>query len=467
MSQPVQESRRILTGATDARGRFRLDEPALREAVDTLRDLLRIDTTNPPGNERPAAEYVAGLLEREGMEPVLIDCGPGRASVVARLKGSGDARPILLNSHLDVVPAQIDAWTHPPFEAVEADGCIWGRGAIDMKGMTVMGITVLRHLVRNRVHLDRDLIIAAVSDEEAGCEHGSKILVEQYPELVDAQYVINEVGGFSLDVEGKRLYPVQVAEKGVAWLKVRMRGEAGHGALPAPEAVMSKLGLALTKLARSRLAIHPTAAAREFLDRSADASAFPANCALRALKHPAAAGIILSTLVKRPDQRASLQAMLCNTVNPTMVRAGDKLNVVPGEACIDVDGRLLPGQSAADLAREVRQLLGPDYQVTVEWEEEASEFPWDTPLWDAITQVMHERDPSGTVVPYLLPGFTDSKSYKRLGACCYGFYPLELPPDIVFAKLFHGHDERIPVAGFRFGIETLYDLLVRFAGKPA
>jgi len=455
-------------GATSDPSRMlRLREEDLREAVQLLRDLLRFDTTNPPGNERPAAEYVAGVLAREGLQPVLVDCGDGRASVVARLAGSGAARPILLSSHLDVVPAEAGAWTHPPFEAVEADGCVWGRGAIDMKGMTAMGITVLRHLVRNRVRLERDLIIAAVSDEEAGCEHGSRLLVERHPELVDAEYVINEVGGFSLEVEGRRFYPVQVAEKGVARLEVRVRGEPGHGSLPAPDSAVARLGVALQKLAGSRFAIHPTMAAREFLDRTADASGFPASCALRALKRPAAAGVILSTLVRRPDQRASLQAMLCNTVNPTIVRAGDKLNVVPGEARIDVDGRLLPGQSGADLAAEVRGLLGPGYEVSVEWEEEASEFPWDTSLFDTISAVMKERDPDGTVVPYLLPGFTDSKSYKKLGACCYGFYPVRLPPDIVFSKLFHGTDERIPVDGFRFGIEVLYDLLVRFAGDSA
>jgi acetylornithine deacetylase/succinyl-diaminopimelate desuccinylase-like protein len=443
---------------------FQLSGQELEEAVSTLQELLRIDTTNPPGNERPAAERVAEALRQEGIEPILVESAPGRASVVGRLRGDGRARPLMLSSHLDVVPAEARRWRHPPFSGVQAEGCVWGRGALDMKGMTAMGLSVLRLLKRRGIRLGRDVILAAVADEEAGCDEGSKFLVEQHPELIDAEFVLNEVGGFSLELAGRRFYPVQVAEKGIAWLKVTLRGEPGHGSLPRPDSCVVDLGRALQALGTRRLGFHPPEETATFLRKVAAQVRLPERAVLPALLRPALAGFILGHLIRDAGLRSSLHASLYNTANPTIIRAGEKINVVPSEASIEVDGRSLPGQTASDVASEVRRLLGPECNVEIVKQADPTVFSADTPLFAAIEEVMRLRDPGGVVVPYMVPGFTDAKSYHRLGATCYGFYPMLLPAGLRFAQMFHGDDERIPVSALRFGIETLYELVVRFCG---
>ncbi len=446
---------------------FRLSDDQLQEAVTTLQDLLRIDTTNPPGNELPAAQYLAAQLDKEGIDYQMVSKTPGRPCLVARLPGSGKRRPLMLSSHLDVVPADPNRWTHPPFSGARADGCIWGRGAIDMKGMTAMGLTVLRLLKRSGALLHRDLILAAVADEEAGCEFGSAFLVEQHPGLIDAEYVINEVGGFSLEMGGKKFYPIQVAEKGIAWLRITVRGQPGHGSLPKPDSCLASVGRALQILTQSRLPFHPTSPALDFLKAVSSEIDFPQKAALSALRFPLLAGVVLDRLIGDPMVRATLQAILCNTVNPTLVQAGTKINVVPSSAEIGVDGRTLPGQTAQDLTREVRSLLGPEFQIEVVQEAPATVFSPDSDLFRTMTQVLLEHDPSGLPVPYLVSGFTDSSKYAQLGAVCYGFYPLDLPPGLQFAQMFHGDDERIPISSYRFGIETLYDLVKRFCGAES
>lgn len=444
---------------------FQLSEEEFREAVRTLQDLLRIDTTNPPGNERPAADYVARALEAEGGEAVVLESAPGRASVVGRLKGSGAGRPVMLSSHLDVVPADAGRWRQAPFSGAEAEGCVWGRGALDMKGMTAMGLSVVRMVRRRGLALGRDLILAAVADEEAGCDHGSRFLVDRHPGLIDAEYVLNEVGGFSLELGGRRFYPVQVAEKGIAWMRVRVRGEPGHGSLPRRDSCLVDLGRALQALATRRLPFHPPEVTARFLHTVAARVRFPESVVLPNLLKPALAGLILDRLIGDAGLRSSLQASLCNTVNPTIVRAGEKINVIPSEATIELDGRTLPGQSAADLIAEVRAVLGPKFEIELLREADPTVFSADTPMFRAIEAVMARRDPEGIVVPYMVSGFTDAKSYQRLGAVCYGFYPMRLPPELKFAKMFHGDDERIPLEAFRFGIETLYDLISDFCGR--
>jgi acetylornithine deacetylase/succinyl-diaminopimelate desuccinylase-like protein len=438
---------------------MRLGEEAFREAVEVLQGLLRIDTTNPPGNERLAVDFVAAALAADGIESRIIESVPGRANLVAKLTGTGKEKPLLLTSHLDVVPAEADEWTHGPFSGVEADGCIWGRGAVDMKGMTAMGIAVMRHLKRRKVPLKRDVILVAVADEEAGCDFGSAFLVREHPDLIKAEYVVNEVGGFTMENAGRRYYPVQVAEMGVAWLRVRARGEAGHSSLPAPASCLARLGEAMHRLATTRLPMHVTEPAAAFIRGLAEHSPAPARWVIPALLKPVMAGAILDGLVKDPQQKAVLQATLCNTANPTMIRGGTKVNVLPSEAEIEVDGRLLPGQTAADLVREVESVIGDGFEIEVVRESPGTTFPWDTPFFEKIKEVIARRDPDGIVVPYMAPGFTDSSQYAKTGAICYGFYPLQLPPDLVFSKLFHGVDERIPVESFRFGIEALVDLV--------
>ncbi|MEM8953413.1 MAG: M20/M25/M40 family metallo-hydrolase [Verrucomicrobiota bacterium] len=442
-----------------------LSEEEFLEAVETLRGLLRIDTTNPPGIERPAADFVASVLAEDGIESRIIESSPGRANLVARLSGNGEARPLMLTSHLDVVPARAEDWRCDPFSGDEADGCIWGRGAIDMKGMTAMGIAVIRRLKRSGLRLKRDVILAAVADEEAGCAAGSRYMVREHADLIDAEYVVNEVGGFTLTIAGKRFYPIQVAEKGVAWLRVRATGEAGHSSLPAPDSCLGRLGEAMHRLAKTRLPIHVTDAAAGFVQGVAAQMSMPTRMVMEGLLRPGKVGEMLDVFIQNPEQKAVFHALLSNTANPTMVRGGMKINVLPGEAEFEVDGRLLPGQTAADLVREVEEVIGRGFEIEVMREAPATVFSWRTPYFESIREVLAARDPEGIVVPYMAPGFTDSSEYGKTGAICYGFYPLRLPEGIVFSKLFHGVDERIPLSSFRFGIETLYDLAEIMAGS--
>jgi acetylornithine deacetylase/succinyl-diaminopimelate desuccinylase-like protein len=435
------------------------------EAVDHLKALLRFDTTNPPGNERPAADYIAGVLEREHITFALLESDPGRANLVARLPGSGKKPPLLLNGHLDVVPADRDKWTHDPFGGVEADGCIWGRGAVDMKNMVTMSLMTLVLLKRAGVALDRDVVLAAVADEEAGSEKGAVFLVEQHPELVRAEYVLNEVGGHTLHLGAGRFYPVQVAEKGICWFELRAEGQPGHGSMPHPHNAVVKLARAIAALGGARLPQHVTPVVRHFLETIATGAPFPQNKLLPLVLEPRLAGFLLDVIGKKnPDQAVSIGAMLRNTVSPTILSAGRKVNVIPAEARAELDGRVVPGQSIEQFLAEVQEVVGPDLAVNVLHRHDGVTFSSDTPLYAAIRRAVEHHDPGAVVVPYMIPGFTDAFAYARLGATCYGFAPTKLGPDLAFTRMFHGHDERIPRDGFTWGVRVLYELVRDFCG---
>ncbi len=437
------------------------------DAVRHLQALLRIDTTNPPGNETPAAEYVAALLAAAGLEPTLLGPTPSRKSVVARLRGTGEKPPLLLHGHLDVVGADPAAWTHPPFGGEIHDGWLWGRGAIDMKHMVVMAALVVAHLAKSGRRLSRDLIFAAVADEEAGCDDGSKFLVDHHPDLVRAEYALGENGGFTVYFGPTAFYPVQVAEKGVVWMKLRAKGSPGHGSLPRDDNSVVRLGEAVAALGRARLPQHTTPAAARYLDALAAAVGAPKSLVLKQLKRPSLSNVVLKMIPDR-GAAAAIAAALSNTAVPTVLRAGAKTNVIPGEAEAEVDGRSLPGQGAADLVAEVQSLVGADIAIQVIRDMPPVETEPQSPLFDAIAATLAEHHPGAAAIPYLMPGFTDAKQWSRLGARCYGFCPVRFPPPESgapkFAELFHGNDERIPVDGLRWGVRVLHDVVVRFAG---
>ncbi|HEY8430113.1 MAG TPA: M20/M25/M40 family metallo-hydrolase [Sandaracinaceae bacterium] len=433
------------------------------EAIAIFKALLRIDTTNPPGNERAAAEHIAAILAREGIEHRIFERAPGRASLVARLRGNGKKAPLLLNGHLDVVPADPEAWTHPPFEAVEADGCIWGRGAIDMKNMVTMGLVTLLLAKRTGLSLERDLIFAAVADEEAGSHEGALYLVEEHPEEVRAEYVLNEVGGHTLYMGETRFYPIQVAEKGICWFELTAHGEPGHGSMPRPDNAVVRLARALERLGTTRLPQHVTPVVENFLRTLAAGAPFPRNKIMPLLLSPTLAGTLLDLLKKQNlEQAIGIDAMLRNTASPTMLEAGKKVNVIPATAKARVDGRIVPGQTLRDFLDEVQRVVGPDVRITVLDHHDGTTFSEKTPLYDTIVRVLARRDPGGIPVPYMIPGFTDSFAYARLGATCYGFSPVRLGPELNFTRMYHGHDERIPVDGFTWGLRTLWEVVSEF-----
>lgn len=441
----------------------------LSKANELLKALIRIDTSNPPGNEVAAFDLLQKDLEAHGLKPEIAGSCSERPNLVACLEAKPENRtapPLVMSCHLDVVQApNPDEWEHPPFSGAEADGCIWGRGAIDMKGFAVMAITAMKLLKQSKLPLNRDVILTAVCDEEAGAELGSQWLVENRPDLLrEPEYVLNEVGGFTVHRKGRRFYPVQVAEKGVAWLRMTATSPPGHSSMPAPDNCLSILGNAVHKISRTTLPWHVTPAAKTFLQGFSQFEPAPAK-AISNLLFNSVAGKTIVGLIPNPRQRASVEAILRNTATPTRIKAGSSINSLPHRASVDLDGRLIPGQTADQLIQELQKIVGDQLTFEVIRESQGVVFPTDTPLYSAIEETLGEMDSEGVVIPSMIPGFTDSHNYAKLGATCYGFYPLKLEEDLDFAAMFHGDNERIPIEGFHWGIETLMKLLTRFLIK--
>jgi len=441
--------------------------------VDLLRELIRIPTVNRgtgeagDGNERPAAERLAEELREAGVEPKLLEKKKGRTNLVARVKGDGTKPPLLLNAHLDVVEADAGAWRHDPFAAEIHDGYVWGRGAIDMKHMAAMSARVMALVareVKDGLKLTRDLVFAAVADEEAGCALGSMFLVDDHPDDIRAEYMLGEVGAFSLNLLGRTFYPIQVAEKGVCWVRASYVGEPGHGSVPDPDSAVVRLARGIERLGGTRLPMHPTAVVKRFFEDVAKELPTMQRQVLRRLKTPELAALILDYLVRDPNHRRSFGAMLSNTASPTVVRAGSKVNVIPGRASVEIDGRTLPGQTEASFLEELRAALGGDPHLEILRTLPPVETSPRTELFGHLAATLRRHDPAAHPVPYLVPGFTDAKAYFRLGTSCYGFAPVRFDPthEISFSRMYHGHDERVPIAGLGWGLRVLYDAVSTF-----
>jgi len=436
-----------------------VQQQAFPEALQIFQQLLRFDTTNPPGNEVPACEYLGSILSKEKIPFEILESAPGRANLICRLKGDGTREPLLLNAHLDVVPAEKERWTHDPFGGLIDQDCIWGRGALDMKHMAVMSLMTVILLHRQRTALKRDLIFAAVADEEAGGDYGSGWLAMNHPEKVRAAYGIGEIGGFSRFVDGKHFYPVQIAEKGICWLRIRARGNPGHGSLPNWEGSVGKIGRAAHLLGQTRLPLHVTPEARTFVESMAAQQPFPKGLVLRKVLDPRWHRLLLDRVLPDKALSRSLYAVLHNTANPTVIRGGEKVNVLPSEAELQVDGRILPGMTPDDFLREVRAVIGKDYEIEVIRCLPGVSGSADDPILAEMSEALRRQDPGAIVIPYVTPGFTDATHYHRLGIRCFGFTPARLPEDFNFVDLIHGHDERLPVEAFRFGLRALCDFV--------
>ncbi|HEX9030782.1 MAG TPA: M20/M25/M40 family metallo-hydrolase [Streptosporangiaceae bacterium] len=422
---------------------------AQQEVAGLASDLIRIDSVNPgddsgPG-ERAAAEHVAALLAEVGLQPVLLESRPKRASVITRIEGEDPSRPaLLIHGHLDVVPADPADWRVHPLSGEIADGCVWGRGAVDMKNMDAMMLAVFRQRLREGRRPPRDIVLAFLADEEAGGHHGAGWLVENQPELFEGvTEAIGEVGGFSTTIGGQRLYLLQTAEKGIAWLRLTARGTAGHGSMLQRDNAVTELAEAVARIGRHEWPVRLTPSVRAFLEAACEALGISLDD-----NEPAA------VLAKLGPIARMVGATLTNTANPTMLNAGYKVNVVPQTASAQVDGRFLPGYEAEFLA-ELDQLLGPGVQREFVNNAIALETTFDGALAGAMTAALLHADPEGKVVPYCMPGGTDAKMFSRLGIRCFGFSPLRLPPDLDFAGLFHGVDERVPVSALEFGTAVL------------
>jgi acetylornithine deacetylase/succinyl-diaminopimelate desuccinylase-like protein len=429
------------------------------EAARFAADLIRIDTTNRGGGdarERPAAEYVAARLAEAGLEPVLLESAPGRANVVARVSGAGagpEGGPgaLLLHGHLDVVPADPSSWTVPPFAGEIRDGVLWGRGAVDMKNADAVLLALVSGWAREGRRPRRDLVLAFTADEEDTGEFGAQWLVERHPELFEGcTEAIGESGAFTFHAgPGQRLYPVASAERGTAWLKLTARGRAGHGAKPNPENAVTRLATAISRIGGYAWPVRliPTVSAAVEAIAAAVGAELPAG--------ELTAGELLASL---GPAGALVAGTIRNSANPTMLRAGYKLNVIPDEAVGYVDGRVLPGYED-EFRATLDELTGPDVSWAYAHQEIPLEAPLDAPVMAAMAEALLAEDPGSTVVPYCMSGGTDAKQFARLGLTCYGFTPLVLPEGYDYYAMFHGTDERIPLSALESGVRIMDRLL--------
>lgn len=456
----------------------------LDACIDQLRGLIRIPSVNPPaggpdvaagrdprGGETAAARYCADVLADTGIESEVIELAPGRGSCIARLRANGPATepPLILLSHLDVVPVDAESWTRDPFGGELIDGVVWGRGAVDMKNMIAMELGVMLALKRSNAELRRDVIFAAVADEEAGGADGARGLAEQRPELfADAEgrpaaAAINEVGGYSITIGGRRFYTVQVAEKGIVWTRVRTSGTTGHGSMPHADNAAIKLAAAVSALAADQAQrparVIPIVA--EFL-RALGLS----NVASLVESDPAAASAQMAQQVDDPVMRRSIDAMLRDTVTPNVLHAGKKVNVIPGSGEAELDIRTLPGTDQKALLKHLQAVVGNDAMVEAIVSLPATEWPADAEIVALMHEALRAADPDATSVPMMITPGTDAKALAQLGIPCYGFAPLRLDPDFPFLELFHGHDERLPVSALAFGLPVLAEVVARYVVRP-
>ncbi len=428
---------------------------AENEVVQLCSELIRIDSVNTGDpatigdGEARAARYIQAKLEEVGYRTTYLEATPGRGNVICRLPGADPTRgALLVHGHVDVVPADAAEWTVDPFSGAVQDGCVWGRGAVDMKDMVAMTVAVARDFKRRGVVPPRDLVFSFMSDEEAGGYFGAYWLVENHPELFDGvTEAISEVGGFSVSLDDRRrAYLVAAAEKGVAWATLKATGKAGHGSMIAEDNAVTRVAAAV-----ARLGTH------EFpLTRTKTVDAFLASITeLTGLEFPE--DDLEGAIGKLGSISRIVNATLRNTANPTMLQAGYKANVIPSTAQATVDCRVLPG-SEEHFKEQIAEIVGEG--IDIEWViSPPLEYPFEGNLVDAMKAALGAEDPHGYPVPYMLSGGTDNKAFSLLGIAGYGFSPLRLPADFDFSALFHGVDERVPVDALTFGTRVLDRLL--------
>lgn len=432
--------------------------------AELLQELIRFDTTNPPGNERECISYIDGLLRDAGIETTIRAKDPDRPNLVARIAGAGAAPPLLLYGHVDVVTTEKQDWTHPPFEAKLVDGWIWGRGALDMKGGVAMMLSAFLRAHEDTSPPPGDIIFCALADEEGFGGYGAGFMAEEHPELfAGVKHAIGEFGGFALEIGSRRFYPIQVAEKQVCGIRLRMRGAGGHGAVPVRGGAMSELAQALERIDRKRLPVHITPVVRDMCRAISEASPLPARVALRLLLMPSLTNRLLDLLGTRGKE---LDPLLHNTVSPTMVRASDKVNVIPSEVSVVCDGRLLPGFEPEDLVTELRALLPKNVEIEVTLHQPGPPTA-DMDIYEQLGGVLRELDPEGIPIPLLMAGVTDARLFARLGIQTYGFTPMNLPPDFNFWTTVHNADERVPATAIEFGTEAIHRAINRYGRAGA
>jgi acetylornithine deacetylase/succinyl-diaminopimelate desuccinylase-like protein len=423
------------------------------EAIRICQDLIRIPSVNfgeGRGDEEAVAKYIVASLAEVGIDAKIYESAPKRCNVIARIKGRNPDKPgLVVHGHIDVVPANAADWSVDPFAGEIKDGCIWGRGAVDMKNVDAMILAIVRDWAQRGYVPERDIVLAFFADEEAGMTFGSRWMTANHPEVfAGCTEAISEVGGFSVTVaDGKRLYFIEAAQKGIHWMKLTAQGRAGHGSMMNDENALTELTEAVAKIGRYEWPQRYTKTVKDLFKEVARVT-----------------GKVYDEKDLRPllneigSTARMIGATLQNTANPTMLEAGYKANVIPGTASAVIDGRFLPGYEA-ELNETVRSIVGPDILIETVSHDIALEVDFDAPLVDAMKAAILAHDPEGIPVPYLMSGGTDNKALSEIGIVGYGFSPLRLPADLDFMSLFHGVDERVPIEGLRFGVRVLSDFL--------
>ncbi|HVS84306.1 MAG TPA: M20/M25/M40 family metallo-hydrolase [Gaiellaceae bacterium] len=428
------------------------------DVVELLRELIRFDTTNPPGNEETCVAYVESLLHARGIATERYERTPGRPNLVARHSGSAGGPPLLLYGHVDVVTTAGQQWTHPPFAAELVDGVVWGRGALDMKG----GVAMIVRAFLDAVAADSPtpLVLLILSDEEDGGDEGAVFIADEHPgALGGARHALGEFGGASQTIAGRRFYPIQVAEKQICWLRVRVRGNAGHAALGAKGSANVRLARVVQALERRQPPVHITPIVREWFETMAAHLPRAQGVVLRQLLNPR-----LADVAARAIGKPILGRVIRNTAAATIVRGGEKINVIPAAAELELDGRILPGQTPDDLIREVYDIVGRDgVEIELVRHDAGPPVP-DMSKFELLADTIRALDPEGIPVPMLQAGVTDARHLARAGVQTYGFLPLKLPDDFDVAPLIHNADERVPVDALRFGVEAISRVI---AGYPS
>ncbi len=438
------------------------------EVVGYLQALLRIDTTNPPGNEISAANWLAEVLGREGIESVVLESAPERGNIVARLKGTGEAEPLLLMSHTDVVRVEPKKWDHPPFGGEIHEGYIWGRGALDMKNILsqhLMLMLLFKRLADEGIRLKRDLIFMAAADEERGGRFGAQWLVKTHPDLIRAEYALNEGGGHASKIGDALYMSIQTAEKGASRFKLIARGEPGHASIPRRDNAVVKLAEAVVAIGQANPPAHLTATVRAYIEALASQQPPQLANALRAiLEDEECVDEAIERLPLDENKKRHIYAITHNTASPTILKAGSKINVFPSEAIARVDARTLPGVTQRQVEQEWSPYVPEGVEMVFKRHHPGLEADLESPFYDVIRDVVAEHAPDVTLVPTLLPAGTDAKAVVKLGTKVYGFSPARYEAAVDGLRLIHGHNERISINDLAFGVRVLYDVILRFCG---
>lgn len=430
------------------------------EVVEHLQRLICFETVNPPGNETLVADYLKSVVERDGLTGQILEATPNRGNFVTRIKGTGNGRPLLLMAHADVVSVEADAWTHPPFGAEIADGMVWGRGAVDTKNLVAAELMVMLLIQRQGLTLDRDLILCIFADEEAGGEFGAEWMWRHQRQLIDAEFAINEGGGNTVDMLGKRFYLCQTSEKGNARMRLIARADPGHASTPRDDTAMLRMSRALTTLSTHQFPTVVTASVERMLRTMSAALGADAGTLVDDILS-APSWEKLNRLPLTEFEKLSLRATTRNTAVPTIIYGGQRINVIPGEIVCDVDGRVLPGEDPAAFVAQVRSLLAADVQVEQVGEGYSGiEADPDSPLFEVIRETMHDIDNGAAVCPFLVSGGTDAKSLP--GIKVYGFNPGRYTAAEMNGA--HNHDERLAIDNLEFSTRALYEIVTRYCG---